>query len=555
VTYTNSGGGFAAMTGGMGILRAMHDSGALAQVSYMGANSGGNWLLTQMLWSESFYGSITSTKPIEQVITEFGATYSAAMTAGGVKQALKASLRDRVFDANNMVTSRLTVGFARYIDRVFTTCPRGEDFIDHNLDLLINLAGMPAKDWASWVEVMMTDAIPDVAGAKYDLERKGLPGDITYVQQVALPPDVWLKDPSDWKAKMILNFTDPAETAKWKANPTMALPIAHYSTKDEHGWLYHAGINRFKVRADPAHANVRFQRWAVVDLPADPKIVDITASSSAAGGFIASPTLLQAQSWFPDRLSNFWAGCFDKVFRDLAVPQPDMVDVDQYLGIAGRLDFSPRYRFIDGGFVDNTALASTIGKVAADNPEQTYLGKFIHFDIDETFGENRVEALFTLPSRPRVGRNWNSGCNTQGEYCLNSNARGQHNANNIGRPSSLIFAETVPDHATEYTAYADWSWVEAPNWPTSMATKAAGFFKTSTSYYFTKRLTTVENKFYKVPAGKTLDLLVFSLNIPKPDVIIAAGNVLDDLWETVYGPIAKAQAEGATPVIKAFIES
>lgn len=80
ITYTNSGGGFAAMTGGMGLLRAMHNSGALKRTSYLGGNSGGQWLLSQLLYSKSFFEGVTSnTVPIEEVIRQYGAKYTTTM--------------------------------------------------------------------------------------------------------------------------------------------------------------------------------------------------------------------------------------------------------------------------------------------------------------------------------------------------------------------------------------------------------------------------------------------------------------------------------------------
>ena len=42
VSYTNSGGGFAAMTGGMGVLKAMARQNVLEKLSHVGGNSGGN---------------------------------------------------------------------------------------------------------------------------------------------------------------------------------------------------------------------------------------------------------------------------------------------------------------------------------------------------------------------------------------------------------------------------------------------------------------------------------------------------------------------------------
>ena len=59
----------------MGLLRAMHNSGALSRVTTVGGNSGGQWLLTQLLYSESFYKSIASDDDLVEVIANWGEMY------------------------------------------------------------------------------------------------------------------------------------------------------------------------------------------------------------------------------------------------------------------------------------------------------------------------------------------------------------------------------------------------------------------------------------------------------------------------------------------------
>ena len=255
-------------------------------------------------------------------------------------------------------------------------------------------------------------------------------------------------------------------------------------------------------------------------LPPDPSLLEVTASSSAAGGPLGSPSLLFAQSWAPAGSAGqcFISNCLRNLFKDLAIAQVGMSSAND----------DPSYRFIDGGFVENTAIASTLAKVMSDHPTDSHLGKFIHFDLDVTFGENRAQALFSIPGET---------CNTPGGLCLDSFAPGQHNANNVGRPVSTIFSNTWPteDEWTEYTSWTDKDGLSV------------------SSYYWRGHVTTIENRFYGVQAGKTLELLVFSLNHPSADLIIAGGHVGADLWGSVYGPIAAAQAQGATPVITAFL--
>ena len=76
-------------------------------------------------------------------------------------------------------------------------------------------------------------------------------------------------------------------------------------------------------------------------------------------------------------------------------------------------------------------------------------------------------------------------------------------------------------------------------------------------------MTTIENKWYGVPAGLTLELLVFAYNEPTITILVGDNRITRPdqfpvggraMWERVYGPIAKEQAEGAEKVIKDFLK-
>ena len=432
---------------------------------------------------------------------------------------------------------------------------KGLEFI---IEWLTQFLALPAVDWEQWLKTTLTDPFPDVATATYAGTRKGLPGDVTFVQQVAMPPDQYEDLDGDFgilgkginlegRVKLSIEFADAELTQSWADEPTMAYPIAHWSTPNEHGWMHHPDVTKMTLDVHSPDGPTEDYTSTPVTLPTDPLVATVVASSSAAVGFLTSPTLvrslftniLELEDAHEDLAFNshttvtaFFDHCLANNLQTLGIAQPA-------LPIPTNTDHS--YRFIDGGFVDNTALASTIGKIAADHPNDSYLGKFIHWDLDTTKNdgvdgrdvvrdsgtaiENRVAALFHIPDEP---------CNTVGGFCTNSSAPGQHNANGIGRPVSTIFEQAWPDTWTEYAYYN-------------------GLSAKTYSYYWSGTLTTVENKFYNVPAGKTLDLLVFSLNQPKEDQIFAGGDFLEPLWGTVYGDIARQQAMGAAPVIKDFI--
>ena len=88
--------------------------------------------------------------------------------------------------------------------------------------------------------------------------------------------------------------------------------------------------------------------------------------------------------------------------------------------------------------------------------------------------------------------------------------------------------------------------------------------ETTKSYYWKGTMTTIENKWYGVPAGLKLDLLIFAYNEPTDTIFVGDLNVTDygvlfpgaggrPMWEMIYGPIAQEQADGAQPVIEKFL--
>lgn len=121
------------------------------------------------------------------------------------------------------------------------------------------MLGLPAQDWAKWNAQMLKSFIGELtADTKYsELERAGLGaanGDVTYVQQVAMPPDAFTNHPNGWIAQLKVEFANEADTKKWKANPTMAVPVAHYSTNSSRGWIMNSDIVGLRIKSKP-------QRW------------------------------------------------------------------------------------------------------------------------------------------------------------------------------------------------------------------------------------------------------------------------------------------------------
>ena len=710
----------------MGLLRAMHNSGALSRVTTVGGNSGGQWLLTQLLYSESFYKSIASDEDIVDVITAWGVKYheglkpllpassntkvdfrkleecarrdwhcerrkaaelreerrrlareealrrvklareqaeqrarDAADAAARAVERLAQEAADKIQDAKDAVEAAKASAeaaveaakakarealewakekremvrdafeeFESFLSDMAsgnaTVCPSGGQMLAAGLDKLFGNMGLPVRaarhhappppptacpwpyndtapisalasclplrfilartapaqifDWKLLTEVILSPSIGDDFGTKTyaELDRNGMPGNITFVQQVAMPPNAWTGAVGEGLvADLNVQFTDKEFESRWKSHGTMALPIAHYSTKSTSGWMMNEDIKSLSVtvhkessfstdtRKDDRKDDCDTDRnlyTSEIHLPIAPTVLEVTASSSGAGGFVASPALFRNQNFmrFETRVADWLTKCTATTLVDLSIPQRGMVD-DEVSNAA-----TPTYRFIDGGFVENTALASTIGRLHADNPNEDHLGSFIHFDLDTPFygGEAnelkcRVAALFSMDNTPEEGV-----CNTAKELCTDSDAFGQKNAQNIGRPVSTIFEnmwpEAWPDNLGEWTEYA--AHEECRITSTDGSTPPA--CTTISSYYWKGTMTTIENKWYGVPAGLKLELLVFAYNEPTSTILVGDNKAGDtgtgvggrSMWEKVYGPIAKEQAEGAEKVIKDFLK-
>lgn len=69
--WSISGGGWRAMTMGMGAARALHKAGVLndTRLRVVGSNSGGAWFLTQFTYSAQFYDDVTGDHDMKAVVT------------------------------------------------------------------------------------------------------------------------------------------------------------------------------------------------------------------------------------------------------------------------------------------------------------------------------------------------------------------------------------------------------------------------------------------------------------------------------------------------------
>ena len=68
---------------------------------------------------------------------------------------------------------------------------------------------------------------------------------VTYIQQVSIPPDAWAEDHLDDTITLRVNFNTTTATDMWAEKRIMAVPIAQYSSANTSGWLMNDAINGF----------------------------------------------------------------------------------------------------------------------------------------------------------------------------------------------------------------------------------------------------------------------------------------------------------------------
>ncbi len=90
----------------------------------------------------------------------------------------------------------------------------------------------------------------------------------------------------------------------------------------------------------------------------------------------------------------------------------------------------------------------------------------------------------------------------------------------------------------------------AESYPSASSWLPFATLHNSTAFYWRGTMTTVDNEWYGVIGGQSVDLLYF-IGFDNP--IIVAGADATTLFAEVYAPSAAAQATGAAPIIAKFL--
>ena len=491
-SFQACGGGFATMTQAMGMTRALANIDALDQITHVGSNSGGNWFASQLFYSASFYGNLTDPSvDLGEFIILWGTEYGAAMAAAVDSGAAWANVIDTgTFSKAHPLCSATAKLVAK-------------------LGPLLAGRDMPFWVWLPYVAAMLKPWIADIETATYGTRAMTGLATATLVQQTTLAPDAYLDN--DVLATRSITYR---ENYTLHTNSTSyVVPLGHVrpaSGDDQPGWLLNSQVADLSAVTDARDA----QPYNLL-APRDPLIVEIASASSSAMGLLTSPTMLQ--EWTPGSKHPF-GDCLPLGAETLSGPMlvPDAVlpTGDAALTYtAGASDLL--YRYMDGAMSDNSNAAMTLGRMQAECTANGGVGCEDGFRMIIAGGSCQ-STLFYDASHP------------PGSF-IGPNDGGFNN------PIPTIFAEAQPAESA-FTVYASVDLYN--NGSRSDAT------------YWRGTLTTVDNEWYGVACGSSVELLYFTGIY---DTMEAPGKHTEEYFAHFCAQTAPAQAAGAAPILQQFL--
>jgi len=496
------------------------------QVTHLGGNSGGSYFGSLFMYSESFYRNVTgSSIPLKKIVDDYMHQHVQALA-----------------DLADGKTKEFGSPHHLHLDE---GCPSLNAIVPRAIQGIEGIAEFPYFKLLPYVAAsILKNSINDVNTATYKTKNHTL-AQTTLVQVAALPPDAWTSYDKSYgrtsRVALQATMTDGA-VMDFSEGHGKALPVAFTSLNSaEHGWTYNKDIAKLSVvpqcpyEGPASHKSLNpFRRNTCkkapfnpptateLALPEHPLLAELTAASGAATGFAGSPMVYK-------RAADSLNSALPKALRPLLDPVLEQVQDCMPFGLQGMgppmlsdgdntVENSESmnkvlYRYLDGGYAENTAVPMTLAKAQSDcrDPVKSQtldcsgdapISLVLVNDGDHTalstgFGNmsagDPLHSLFHDSAKP-VG-SWVPGM-----------------WNLVDVPSPTIFAETFPG-AEEWMPYNE---VEA----TRVLKMDGGHldFKKAprniTSYVWSGVLTTVENKYYGVVGGQKVRALIFSLDIP-----------------------------------------
>ena len=294
-------------------------------------------------------------------------------------------------------------------------------------------------------------------------------------------------------------------------------------------------------------------------LPTDPQLAQTMAASSAALGFIGSPSMSKRRDTplgfkkAPLGLQNMApATDFSSQAAAPSSASPENAE-------------APAYRMLDGCYTDSIGIAHAISRMQTDANANTKAGQ-------GSINNNKAAAapfqLIALNSQ-NLGRYalyfkdaiYKAECVTPGQLAASPFFPNFH------APSSQIFEEEFPDESQWTSYFKSDEWVDrklskAPvlkmKGQAADGTVDGNLENTFSSLYWIGTVTTIDNPVYNIKGGSKVRVLLFNPNLKfskLPLLLVPSVENSQEFDEKVanYAQAAKLQTEAATPVIERFL--
>ena len=481
------------MTGSIAIARALAQppgggGSAWPRVTHLTTGSGSSWFSSQFCYGEAFHEAVTSdTVSVHSFIEQWAQNYSLRLLgeqAGGVP--LK-PLHGRCHVADAVLDKLATWAF------------------DHTK--------MPSTQWEPYTATILRDEVDHLTDRRFGV-RSGL-RTATLMQMLSLSPDSYLSKPDGSLSR--INLLANGQPIQY------AVPLAFAA--DAHGrleWSHHvhAHVN-LSITSDepglPDHPLI---------LPSDPAIRTVTAGSSAALGALSSYDMVMQMT---PRITHWIVkDCLeDTGLEGLGVPMN---------GAASLADY-PTYRFLDGGYTDNSAVGMAVARMQRDCGYSAAATGFTSTGLDCSATPTLIivdhdkpgrlsgfssERLFRPPAGTGIINHWSP----PDPHLL--------------APLASIFAEAYPNTAS-FLSYG-----------------AHGV-----SQFWNGTVTTIDNAWYGVKGGMIIRVALVN---PQLDVPLTPGQTVhglftrDDavayarLFTQTYASLADEQAAAVAPLLHTFLE-
>ena len=296
-------------------------------------------------------------------------------------------------------------------------------------------------------------------------------------------------------------------------------------------------------------------------LPTDPQLAQTMAASSAALGFIGSPSMSKRRDTplgfkkAPLGLQNMApATDFSSQAAAPSSASPENAE-------------APAYRMLDGCYTDSIGIAHAISRMQTDANANANT-KAGQGSINNNNAAAAPFQLIALNSQ-NLGRYalyfkdaiYEAECVTPGQLAASPFFPDFH------APSSQIFEEKFPDESQWTSYFKSDEWVDrklskAPvlkmKGQAADGTVDGNLENTFSSLYWIGTVTTIDNPVYNIKGGSKVRVLLFNPNLKfskLPLLLVPSVENSQEFDEKVanYAQAAKLQTEAATPVIERFL--